>query len=152
MKNTIVVDIDGTISNDSHRKHYLTGKVKNWEAYFGASIHDEPVKDVIELVNRLWESGMNVVFCTGRPEYTRDITINWIWVHFPTSFTNEMEYSLIMRPSGNTEGDDTLKVKMLEEAGYSPDDVLFVIDDRNRVVKSWREAGYTCLQPVEGNF
>jgi hypothetical protein len=30
--------------------------------------------------------------------------------------------------------------------------VWFVLDDRNSVVKMWREIGLTCLQVEEGNY
>ena len=34
----------------------------------------------------------------------------------------------------------------------SPDEILFVLDDRSQVVKMWRELGLTCLQVADGNF
>jgi histidinol phosphatase-like enzyme len=31
--NMIVVDLDGTIADCSHRTHYVKGAVKNWDAF-----------------------------------------------------------------------------------------------------------------------
>lgn len=31
-------------------------------------------------------------------------------------------------------------------------EILCVLDDRNKVVKMWRELGLTCLQMAEGDF
>lgn len=30
--------------------------------------------------------------------------------------------------------------------------INYVFDDRNQVVKMWREAGFRCLQVADGNF
>jgi regulator of protease activity HflC (stomatin/prohibitin superfamily) len=40
----------------------------------------------------------------------------------------------------------------LREAGINFDDIAFIIEDRNLMVKKWRELGLICLQPFEGDF
>ena len=47
--------------------------------------------------------------------------------------------------------DEILKKKMLDEF-VDIDDVLFVVDDRNKVVDMWRDLGLVVLQPAPGNF
>ena len=47
--------------------------------------------------------------------------------------------------------DEILKKKMLDKF-VDIDDVLFVVDDRNKVVDMWRDLGLTVLQPAPGDF
>ena len=47
--------------------------------------------------------------------------------------------------------DEILKKKMLDKF-VDIDDVLFVVDDRNKVVDMWRDLGLVVLQPAPGNF
>ncbi len=48
--------------------------------------------------------------------------------------------------------DDQLKKLWLDQLFPNTDDVLCVFDDRDKVVKMWRENGLSCLQVAEGNF
>ena len=41
------------------------------------------------------------------------------------------------------------KTGKLSLAGFRP---LFAVEDRNSVVKMWRDLGLTCMQVAEGNF
>ena len=47
--------------------------------------------------------------------------------------------------------DEILKKKMLDKF-VDIDDVLFVVDDRNKVVDMWRDLGLTVFQPAPGDF
>jgi hypothetical protein len=60
---------------------------------------------------------------------------------------------LLMRPlDSDTEHDTTLKPRLIEQAGYSLDRILLVIEDRDSTVAMWRERGITCWQTQPGNF
>ena len=59
---------------------------------------------------------------------------------------------LLMRSQGNYTDDDELKrhwLNIAREADQAPD---LVFEDRDRVVRMWREEGITCFQVAEGNF
>ena len=47
--------------------------------------------------------------------------------------------------------DEILKKRMLDKF-VDIDDVLFVVDDRNKVVDMWRDLGLVVLQPMPGDF
>ena len=47
--------------------------------------------------------------------------------------------------------DEILKKKMLDTF-VDIDDVFLVVDDRNKVVKMWRDLGLTTFQVAEGDF
>ncbi len=59
----------------------------------------------------------------------------------------------MMRKSGDYTPDDKLKYGWL--ADLEPPErnrVTAVFDDRDRMVKMWRDAGITCLQVAPGDF
>ena len=50
--------------------------------------------------------------------------------------------------------DDKLKKGWLDDIfpGKDKDRILCVFDDRDKVVKMWRDSGLTCMQVAPGNF
>ena len=47
----IVFDLDGTLADDAHRQHHITGDVRDWDAYFAACGDDAPIiEPVMELL------------------------------------------------------------------------------------------------------
>ena len=48
--------------------------------------------------------------------------------------------------------DDELKKRWLDQLFTNTDDVHCVFDDRDKVVKMWRDNGLTCFQVAPGNF
>jgi len=62
-----------------------------------------------------------------------------------------------MRPTGHPwhfMPDDKLKKKWLDDIfpGDKKDSILCVFDDRDKVVKMWRDNGLSCFQVADGNF
>jgi hypothetical protein len=55
-----------------------------------------------------------------------------------------------MRADDDDRDDVEVKVDMLEKAGLTPDKVLFIVEDRTKVVNKLRELGYVVLQ-CQGN-
>ena len=43
----IIFDMDGTLADVSHRKHFVENNPKNWEAFYKAMINDKPNSPVI---------------------------------------------------------------------------------------------------------
>jgi len=39
---TVIFDIDGTLSDNSHRQHFLEQKHKDWEGFFKECEKDKP--------------------------------------------------------------------------------------------------------------
>ncbi len=59
---------------------------------------------------------------------------------------------LYMRKAGDHRDDDKLKIEMLARVRADGFDPIMAFDDRNRVVKAWREAGIPCAQVADGDF
>lgn len=147
-KNIIVVDIDGTIAKVGDRLKYLQQDKKDWDAFYEHCGEDEPIKDMCSLVSDLYKLGYKIVFCTGRRESVREKTRNWLTQNVISTYDDE----LLMRKDGDWRHDTEVKPELLQKAGITPDDVYFILEDRNSMVAKWRELGYRCLQVNDGNF
>lgn len=141
----VIFDVDGTLLSNEHRVHHLHKEPKDWEA-FGATMHeDTPIEQVVMLA-RLLRQHFAIVICTGRMEKYREVTTASFRKH---DIWHDM---MFMRPTNDHRPDAVVKRELLDEiqaVGFHPQ---FVVEDRNSVVKMWREAGLVCLQCAEGDF
>ena len=146
--NIIVVDIDGTIAKVGDRLKYLQQEKKDWDTFYEHCYEDEPIKDIIELIELMQIHEYNIVFCTGRRESVRKKTEDWL-------FKNVWclrKYKLLMRKDNDWRPDTEVKPELLADAGITSDDVWFILEDRDSMVAKWRELGYRCLQVADGKF
>jgi uncharacterized HAD superfamily protein len=145
-KMDVIVDIDGTLADASHRLHFIQTKPKNWKAFFAAMGKDEPIRETITVVNSLWNSGYRIVLASGRPENYRAITAGWL------RYNRVYHDMLFMRGAGDKRPDDIVKRELLTSIrvhGFQP---KLAIDDRDRVVEMWRSEGLRCWQVAPGDF
>jgi hypothetical protein len=122
------------------------GWKRDWEGYFASCLGDEPNESVIEVLRLFFEDGYNIRLLTGRSESVRALTEQWLYRHAVPHHT------LIMRPEGERTDDHIMKPAIAFEQYWRPDNVLFVMEDRQRVVDAWRKLGYTVFQVAPGNF
>lgn len=141
-----IFDIDGTIANTEHRIHYITNGHKDWDKWHANAHKDEPIEEIIEVMDMAVTADIKIILCTGRDEKCRNDTIDWLE-------QNDIPYdALYMRKLGDRRDDDIIKFELLEqiyEDGYEP---KLVFEDRDRVVAMWRSAGLRCLQVNYGDF
>lgn len=150
---TVIFDLDGTLALIDDRRAMSTkpdGKM-DWDKFFDpANIQlDKPNWPVILMAQTLKRAGHRVVIFSGRSKATQDATRDWL-----NSFDIPFDV-LKMRPtSGGMKfmKDDKLKQIWLDDLFPNTDDILCVFDDRDQVVKMWRNNGLTCMQVAEGNF
>jgi beta-phosphoglucomutase-like phosphatase (HAD superfamily) len=141
----LIVDLDGTLCDSSHRDHLAAQK--EWEEFHSLAFLDRPKKLTGKIVNILEEQDWLIVACTGRNEKWRPATIAWLNTHgIAIDF-------VLMRPDDNYEPDHELKIRMAQEfiAPLAPKEWL-VLDDREKVVEAWRNAGFTCWQVSPGGY
>jgi hypothetical protein len=150
----IVCDIDGTIADCKHRLHFL--KKRDWDSFYEACDKDTPIQPVVQMVKHLWPYYV-FIFLTGRKESVREKTVIWInkFVALPVEglITDSSAYYLLMRPDGDYRHDIQVKPELLAEFPHIvPEDIAFILEDRDSMVRKWRAMGFTCLQTAQGDF
>lgn len=137
----VIFDLDGTLANIDHRLHFVKDGNKNWDAFYKACPDDEPIEAMIELARMCDDAGHTIVISSGRSENVREETIAWLEKH-------GVVYSrLFMRPDNCFTPDQALKKAWLDEGLFGPkENILFVVEDRDRMVQMWRGQGLTVLQ------
>lgn len=141
-----VFDFDGTLSNTDHRKHFLTGKRKDWDGWYAAASLDTPHRDIIKFTWLANKEKIAPLICTGRGEEYRDQSEEWLFIH------NVNYNKMYMRAKKDHRDDTIIKKELLDlmrQDGYDP---VLVFEDRDRVVKMWRDLGIRCIQVAPGNF
>jgi hydroxymethylpyrimidine pyrophosphatase-like HAD family hydrolase len=142
----IIFDIDGTLADLTHRRHWVTTKPKNWPAFDKGIPFDTPHEDIIHLNHLLDEAGHRIILVSGRSDRSRAQTLMWL------SKYDVRFHGLMMRKDGDYRSDDIVKEEILDELlsqGYNP---KMVFDDRDRVVAMWRRRGIRTLQVAPGDF
>lgn len=137
-KEIVIFDIDGTLADVSERIRHLQKKPKNWKGFFRGMAQDKAIKSMVRLCNILYSSGVRIILCSGRSEEHRSETVKWL------ARQGVKYHELRLRRDGDRRSDVTVKREML--AGIDKTKVLFVVEDRSRVVQMWRSEGLVCLQ------
>ena len=134
----VLCDIDGTLALRGDRAPHD---------------HDSSMEDavnwpVVMVCNALYASGLGVVLMSGRDECYRAVTEYWLGAHGLLKY----RLDLIMRAEKDNRPDEIVKRELYERHIKPRYEVVAVLDDRNKVVKMWRELGLLCLQVQEGDF
>jgi hypothetical protein len=148
---TVIFDLDGTLALIDKRRELAviesTGKI-NWEIFFNPdNIQlDEPNIPVIKTFQAMKQVGFRVGIFSGRDSISEKETKEWL-------AENGINWDFIrMRPQGDFTPDDILKKQWLDDEINQGHSILCVFDDRDKVVKMWRENRIACFQVEYGNF
>lgn len=142
-KNIIICDLDGTISDYSHRvKYYRKGEYKKFNSL---GKNDLPIENICNILRALHSPFTEIIIMTARDESCYGETEKWLRL-------NDIPFDkLIMRPKEDRSPDYECKQRLFQKhVNFS--DVWFVLEDRNSVVDMWRGEGLTCLQVAPGDF
>ena len=172
-KNTVIFDLDGTLAIIEKRRVKAgsptgstpTPEKMNWDVFFDADNIklDEPNWPVIFTAQAFHDKCFKIVRFSGRNDRSFHTTKEWLDKH-------DVPFDLlVMRPdkfqedswpiaSGNPATkamrfmpDEILKKAMLDTF-VDINDVFLVVDDRDKVVKMWRDLGLNTFQVAPGNF
>ena len=144
----IIVDIDGTLA-------LINGR----NPYDDTLIHtDKPNKYIVDIVNRFkrlydyeWVSSNGrinnrIILMSGRMDKCRNQTEKWLK-------DNIIPYDILyMRKTDDFRQDSIVKKELYEEHIKGKYYVEAVFDDRDQVVKMWRDEGLVCCQVYYRNF
>lgn len=132
----VIVDIDGTIAEKGDRHPF------DW-ARVGEDTVIGPIRELVKIFEMF---GWAILFVSGRSDECMDETDAWLE-------DNDLDYEwLFMRDVGDYRPDEVVKREFYERDIEPEYDVKYVLDDRNKVVKMWRDLGLTVLQVAEGDF
>lgn len=145
MEKIFVFDIDGTLSDLTHRLPYIRNTPKDWNTFKSLIPYDKPHNDIIWLLNLLSNLG-KIILCSARDGTNRKETIEWLNKH------NIQFDDLYMRRANDFRDDGIVKKELLEDIRSKYGNPFMWFDDRNRVVDAIRDEGVRVLQVAPGNF
>lgn len=132
-------DLDGNLAIHNGRGPYEFDKVES----------DLVNLEVARQLRLHYNTGIRCILFSGRKGEFKEHTLRWLRA-------NERlipHHALFMRPEGNNEGDDIVKLWMFDQYIRYNYNVLGVWDDRNRVVSMWRGGlKLPCMQTNFGAF
>lgn len=110
--------------------------------------HDTLNPAVAYAITHAERSDVEVIFFSGREgtESNRNATVDWLFDH---GFAG---MKLFMRPAGDNRNDGVVKQEMFNTYIRDNYHVLYVLDDRDRVIKSYRDRGIPVFQVNYGDF
>jgi len=129
----VVIDIHAL--SDAEWRSSMIG-IDTWDAYHEASRNDEPVLEVIDLVNAMKTSGHTVIGISARPEKWRKITNEWLLKN------NVYLSELIMREDDDFRPSIEIKKEYVKRIHQ----ISFVIDDREDFCCAVASMGIPALQ------
>lgn len=142
-----IFDIDGVLADDTHRRHHLDAPKRNWVTYFEGIADDPPIQRNVAFVQCL-AARCCVWLWTGRPVSTQAATEDWLQRQGLLGYYTNLQ----MRPSNNYDPAYRLKRRWAEhafgradaahsEAAERRSALLFLLDDDERIVASYRALG-----------
>lgn len=140
----IIIDLDGTLAETEHRRRMLK-ETQNWRLFKQNMALDTVnlwCREIIEQFKHKYK----IVIATGRSEESRSITEKWLR-------DNTIHYdALFFRKRDDFRDDTIVKKEIYQRKIKEKYTTLFVVDDRKKVVKMWRDEGLVCLHCDWGDF
>jgi predicted kinase len=134
----IIVDLDGTMAKRGERGPF------DWARVGEDEVHED-VKYILDLIRI--NNGVQIFFFSGRDSVCKPQTAAWIVDNF--GFT---DISLHMRPEGDKRPDEIIKKELYYQIVDGRYNVLFILDDRKKVIDMWRSLGLPCFEVRPGYF
>ena len=144
-RSIFVLDIDGCLIDSFDRlPHLLQGDRAKYDELHPT---DKTIPAGVAMYRMLLcvHGVERCLFITSRSESGREYTLRQL----EAALQLDLEYRVLMRPIDEDATPDTeLKPRLLAEAGFSPNDVLLVVEDSATMNAHWRSLGITCWQTL----
>lgn len=133
----VIVDLDGTMALHQGRNPFDYSKIYT----------DKPNDPLIDLL-KIISHEVDIIFFSGREDTKecRESTEKWLRENVGIS------YQLYMRPEKDYRSDEIIKEEMYNKYIKDKYYCIAIFDDRDRVIKKWREMGLLACQVYYGNF
>ncbi len=135
LHSVVLCDLDGTLALHQGRSPFEYDKIPTDKC-------DERLHRLLCALN------VGVIFFSGREgtEVAKKNTRKWL------DDNGFVSYDLYMREKGDWRPDDIVKKEMFEKYIKGKYNLIAVFDDRDKVVKMWRDLGILCCQVYYGDF
>jgi len=131
----IIVDMDGTLADTSHRNPYDTANC----------LQDALHHAMRETVVRYHQAGYTIVILTGRDDKWAGLTSQWLHHH------NVPYDVLIMRPETmRGQKGPIVKQALFDTQIRDEYDVEWAFDDMTEIIQMWKSIGVPCIQVNDG--
>lgn len=140
----VICDIDGTIADCEHRRHFVKKDPKDWKGFFSHMSEDTLIKSTAKIVIDYYNKMHTIIYVSARPEDYREQTLKWLQ-------KNNMSFAwtLIMRPKGDTRPDTEIKQDIYDKY-LKKYPIEVVIDDRPRIIDMWKKNGLKVMDVGKG--
>ena len=135
-KDAVIFDMDGTLAHMRRRGPFDWMRVDEDDC-------DEIVREIL-LDHK--KAGKTIIILTGRDGTALDKTKEWLEFY-------EIPYDYIfIRKAGDYRKDSIIKKEIYDNELKDKFNIICIYDDRNQVVKMWRDMGIKCVQVEYGAF
>lgn len=142
---SVVVDVDGVLSDAARRQHYLERPRADWRAFFDACGDDEVIDETRVLLDLL-DPALRVVLLTARPQRVHPLTEAWL-----QRYAIRWDL-LVMRPDGSFVSSPVYKAAALDGIVGHGFQVRLGIEDDPRNVAMFQQRGIPCLYHHSGYY
>jgi predicted kinase len=133
-KQAAIFDADGTLVDIRSVRHFLEGKVRDFDSFHRSSLWSPPNAEVVALAKRFYDEGLAVLVTTAREDKYREVTQAWVDREAP------FWENIYTRPTGDQRPDAEVKAEILKEI-QKHYDVVHAVDDRPSVLDHHARAG-----------
>ena len=131
-----IFDIDGTLATKDDRGIFDYNKVDR----------DYVNQEIAEVCRALYNAGYTIIIMSGRENYCRALTEQWLNYH------SIPYHEIYMRSTGDHRKDFLVKYELFHENIEGRFSVRGIFDDRKQVVDTWRAMNIRTFAVAEGNF
>lgn len=142
---SVVVDLDGVLSDAASRQHYLEAPRRDWRGFFDAC-GDDPVIEEVKVLLDLLDPAVAVILLTARPQRVHLLTQAWLHRY---SIRWDL---LVMRPWGDYEYAREFKQSSLWDMRSVGFDVRLGFEDDRRNVEMFRSESVPCVYLHSGYY
>ncbi len=136
----VICDLDGTLCNDTLRRHYVASKHRDYDAYHAALVNDSTNEDVLKALRKFADEGVVIIFLTGRPEKYRSSTLDWLMKYdVPTGL-------LFMKRNDNTMQPAHEFKKEIIKRELKSFDIGFALEDNSKCIEMYRTLGIETIE------
>ncbi|MFT4189527.1 MAG: hypothetical protein QM621_13235 [Aeromicrobium sp.] len=134
-RDAVIFDLDGTLCDTSGVEHLVHGDGRDFAAFQRAAVGCPPNEEVVEAAREQARRGRAVLIVSSREFVWLDHTLDWLVEH-------EIPYEAVyLRVVGDYRRDVEVKRELLADVVEDGFQVVEAWDDKERVVRMWREEG-----------